>query len=213
MPPSTAEIWSFVHAERGRLADDLAHLTDEQWATPSLCAGWSVHDVLAHLVDTAHTGKLAFVGSMIASAGNFDRANERGVKRHLGATGAHTLEAFRAARTLTKSPPASPSTRLVEAIAHGEDIRRPLGITRDYEAWAIHDAIDYLARTPASFGGCRELAARVRLVTNGGGSSWGEGPEVTASALDLLLTATGREVGEGRLSGPGVALVSEHLAR
>jgi hypothetical protein len=33
-----------VAAERVGLADDLADLTPEQWATPSLCAGWTVHD-------------------------------------------------------------------------------------------------------------------------------------------------------------------------
>src|SRR5262249_40851911 len=30
----------------------LARLDDEQWAAPSRCAGWSVQDVIAHLVGT-----------------------------------------------------------------------------------------------------------------------------------------------------------------
>ena len=47
------DIWPVVHAERRALAADLAGLTPEQWATPSLCTGWSVHDVLAHMVATA----------------------------------------------------------------------------------------------------------------------------------------------------------------
>ena len=38
-----------VAAERLRLAEDLESLTPAQWATPSLCAGWTVHDVVAHL--------------------------------------------------------------------------------------------------------------------------------------------------------------------
>ncbi|MDN5718134.1 MAG: maleylpyruvate isomerase family mycothiol-dependent enzyme, partial [Janibacter sp.] len=47
------DVWELVHAERAALADDLERLTDEQWREPSLCEGWSVHDVAAHLVDNA----------------------------------------------------------------------------------------------------------------------------------------------------------------
>jgi uncharacterized protein (TIGR03083 family) len=38
--------------QRRRLAAQLADLSDEQWATPSRCAGWSVQDVIAHLMAT-----------------------------------------------------------------------------------------------------------------------------------------------------------------
>ena len=37
-------------AERLELADLLDTLTPEQWAAPSLCAGWSVRDVCSHLI-------------------------------------------------------------------------------------------------------------------------------------------------------------------
>jgi uncharacterized protein (TIGR03083 family) len=38
--------------QRHRLAHLLADLDAEQWATPSRCEGWSVQDVIAHLVTT-----------------------------------------------------------------------------------------------------------------------------------------------------------------
>ncbi len=38
--------------QRRRLASILAALDDAQWATPSRCEGWSVRDVVSHLVDT-----------------------------------------------------------------------------------------------------------------------------------------------------------------
>ncbi len=38
--------------QRRRLADLLADLDAEQWATQSRCDAWSVRDVIAHLVDT-----------------------------------------------------------------------------------------------------------------------------------------------------------------
>ena len=36
--------------QRRRLADFLGRLEPEQWAFPSRCSGWTVHDVAAHLV-------------------------------------------------------------------------------------------------------------------------------------------------------------------
>jgi mycothiol maleylpyruvate isomerase-like protein len=39
--------WPTIHEERGALANDLAGLTEEQWGLPSLCPGWTVHQVLA----------------------------------------------------------------------------------------------------------------------------------------------------------------------
>lgn len=57
MSGAKADIWSTVHAERRALVADLTGLRAEQWSTASLCPGWDVHDVLAHLVDTARTGR------------------------------------------------------------------------------------------------------------------------------------------------------------
>lgn len=42
-------LWSTVRSERLSLADTLATLTPEQWATQSLCSEWTVRDVAAHL--------------------------------------------------------------------------------------------------------------------------------------------------------------------
>lgn len=46
-PPGAATI-----RQRARLADLLAGLTPDQWASESRCAGWSVQDVIAHLTTT-----------------------------------------------------------------------------------------------------------------------------------------------------------------
>src|SRR5438045_2447830 len=37
-------------AERAALLDLLSGLTDEQWAKPTVCAGWSVKDVALHIL-------------------------------------------------------------------------------------------------------------------------------------------------------------------
>lgn len=49
---SPAQILLPVTRQRRRLADALASLTDEQWAHPSRCEGWSNRDVIVHLDST-----------------------------------------------------------------------------------------------------------------------------------------------------------------
>jgi len=41
-----------VLRQRRRLQETLATLTDDQWRSASRCAGWSVQDVIAHLIGT-----------------------------------------------------------------------------------------------------------------------------------------------------------------
>ena len=50
-PSNRNDLWAAVHAERARLAEDLAGLDETQWAAPSLCGRWTVEDVVAHLTD------------------------------------------------------------------------------------------------------------------------------------------------------------------
>ena len=206
---STSEVWTIVHAERQRLLNDLAPLSDSQWELPSLCHGWTVHDVLAHVVDTARTGKLAFIRTMVRAKGDFDRANEDGVRRRKRDDPQQTLADFREIIELRRIPIAHRATRLVEAIVHGEDMRRPLGIPGDYPGAGIHEALAYQLRTPASFGGSRERADGCRLIDADTGVSWGEGREVTGKAIDLLLATTDRTIAPGLLTGPGAHRLSE----
>lgn len=151
-------VWPVVHEERRRLVVDLAELPADRWETPSLCPGWDVHDVVAHLVDTARTGRLGFVRALVEARMDFDRANENGIAREKREDPRETLEALREAADLTLTPPANLATRLAEAIVHGEDIRRPLGIAGDYPDAAVGDALAYQLRTPSSFGGGKERA-------------------------------------------------------
>jgi hypothetical protein len=107
-----------VHTERAALIHDLRTLDSAQWEVPSLCEEWTVHDVVAHLVDTALTTRLGFVVGLARARFDFDRQNALGVRRQRGA---------------------SLDSRLVEEVVHGEDIRRPLGLTRSYPREAMDD--------------------------------------------------------------------------
>lgn len=195
------DVWTLVHAERAALIEDLTHLTDEQWATPSLCDGWSVHDVVAHLADTAQETRLRFIARMIRARFDFDRQNTRGIGLVRGATHEETLDRLRQVATRTSTPPAPLDTRLVEEIVHGEDIRRPLGIVRAYPQEAVLRALRLQARMSASFGGAKELVAKVQLTATDADLTIGTGPEVSGTALSLLLAISGRQVALAELTG------------
>ncbi|MBP2320368.1 uncharacterized protein (TIGR03083 family) [Kibdelosporangium banguiense] len=203
-----SDVWPMVHVERAALIDDLSRLDDEQWETPSLCDGWTVHDVVAHMVNTALTTRLSFVAGLILARFDFDRQNARGVERTRGASPQETLERFRQVASRTSTPPANLDTRLVEEVVHGEDIRRPLGLTRSYQQEAVVRALRLQARTPASFGGAKELVAGVRLMATDADLSIGDGPEVTGPALSLLLAISGRRVALDELAGPGAVTLA-----
>lgn len=198
-----SDVWPLVHGERAALIRDLEGLDDRQWDEPSLCAGWSVHDVVAHLVDTASTTRIGFVLGLARARLDFDRQNARGVARCRGTSPHVTLQRLRAVAPRTSTPPAPLESRLVEEVVHGEDVRRPLGLTRSYPLEAVVPALRHQARTPASLGGAKELVSRVRLVATDAEVSLGDGPEVRGPVLDLLLVACGRPAGQD-LDGPGL---------
>jgi hypothetical protein len=79
-----------------------------------------------------------------------------------------------------------------------------LGLTRSYPQEAVVRSVRLQARTPAAFGGAKELVARVRLTATDADLSIGDGPEVTGTALSLLLALSRRRVALDDLDGPGV---------
>jgi uncharacterized protein (TIGR03083 family) len=202
-----ASVWAAVHAERCRLVDDLEGLSQEQWQTASLCPGWTVHDVVAHLVDSATTTRRGFVRQMVTARFDFDRANEHGVARHRAADPQQTLEALRAVIDRTDTPPGPVATRLVEAYVHGEDVRRPLGIEGAYPPPQVMQALRYVARTGASFGGGRERVQGLCLDPVDADGSIGAGAPVRGTAISLLLAASGRPVQAAELAGGGAGLL------
>ena len=196
-------IWPAVHLERRILIRDLSSLTPSNWGTPSLCPGWDIHDVVAHIVDTARTTRLGFVRRMLAVRFDFDRDNAEGVVRERAASPRDTLAALEDVLTRTTTPPAPLATRLVEMFVHGEDIRLPLGISRTYPPALVAEALAYQVATSRNMGGGKERASAWRLVASDTEFEHGTGPEVRGEAISLLLAVSGRPVGPDELLGPG----------
>ncbi|GAA3674818.1 maleylpyruvate isomerase family mycothiol-dependent enzyme [Nocardioides ginsengisoli] len=197
------DLWGTIAQERGALAADLAGLDDAQWTTPSLCAGWSVRDVLAHMTNTARTGPMGFLGGMAKAGFKFDKFAEAGIARQSGTSPADTLSRFESVRTSTTAPPGPKTTWLGEAIVHAEDIRRPLGIAHDYPTDAVVEVMDFYKGSNVLIGGKNRVDGLTLRATD---TDWshGSGPAVEGRAIDLLVAMTGRATACDRLSGDGV---------
>ena len=100
---------------------------------------------------------------MVRARFDFDRQNEAGVAREKGATPAETLDRLRAVVGRRTTPPAPLDSRLVEEVVHGEDVRRPLGIRRDYPTEAVSARWPTSSGRRSALGGGRQRAAGVRL--------------------------------------------------
>ena len=198
-----SEMWTSVAAERGALADDLEGLTDDQWGTPSWCAGWTVHDVLAHQCGAADMNPAKFFVRFAASGFRFPVFADAQIRRYRGATPAETLATFRRLQHSTSAPPGPKVSWLGEVIVHSEDIRRPLGIPHDYPADAVRRVIDFYKGSNTLIG-AKSRIADLRLGATDQDWSHGSGPLVEGRLIDLLLAATGRAGACDRLAGDGV---------
>jgi uncharacterized protein (TIGR03083 family) len=93
---------------------------------------------------------------------------------------------------------------LGEAVIHSADIRRPLGMSREYPEEALTRVADFFKGSNLLIGAKRRIAGLALRATDTGWTT-GSGPEVTGPHLSLVLAMTGRSAALGDLSGEGLA--------
>jgi uncharacterized protein (TIGR03083 family) len=198
-------IWSLVHAERAALVGDLADLTDQQWATPSLCTEFSVRQVLAHLTAGASLNPVRWLAGVIRCRFDFDKQVAMRLAEQLGATPAETLERFRRVVTSTVKAPVPAAAMLGETIVHSEDIRRPMGIHRDYPITTLTELASYYQGSDLVVPAKKRVGG-LRLQASDGPFATGSGPLVSGRTLALIMAMTGRVSYCDELDGDGVGI-------
>ena len=200
---ATTNPWPLIHAEREALAADLATLTGEQWATRSLCTDWTVRDVLGHMTATAKMTPPKFFASFAAAGFKFNNMTAKGVAAEATAPPEAGLANFRDHLKDTTHPPGPVESMLGEAVIHSEDIRRPLGLTREYPPEALVRVAQFFQGSNMIVGAKGRIADLTLRATDTDWST-GTGPEVTGPQLSLVLAMTGRSAALADLSGDGV---------
>ena len=204
--PDREHLWMLVHAERAALIEDLAGLSEEQWATRSLCGRWTVEEVVAHLTAGASIGGFAWIASMLGAGFNADRHNARRLAEHRGANPGETLAGFKAVLNSTRAASGHTPAWLGEVVVHAQDIRRPLGIARTPAVEAVTPVAVFFASRNFTVNS-RTAAEGLRLEATDSVFAHGAGPLVRGSTVALTMTMAGRLAYFDDVEGPGTPIL------
>lgn len=205
-------IWAMIHAGRRNLASTLDELTADQWAADSLCAGWTVGQLAAHVLAGAEQTGGSFARGLLATGFRFDAAIQRDMRSRAGLSQREVADRLKARSTTTNRPPAPVMAMLGEIVVHSEDLRRPLGLPSEVDPEAANACLDMYTKASFPVGGKKRISG-LRLVTTDTDWSWGSGPEVRGPAMSVMLAMTGRSPALADLSGDGMATLGERLGQ
>lgn len=200
------DVWSMTHTERAALAEDLESLDEPQWAAQSLCAAWSIRDVVAHLSAAASVGRLRWFRSVLGARFDFNLHNQRRLTEHLGSSPAETLDEFRRLIPSTTASFGNPAAWLGEVVVHAQDIRRPLGIDRGPSLEAVTEVARFYARRDFAVPS-RSAIQGLRLEATDGPFTAGDGPMVRGTTLAMTMAMAGRGAACDELDGDGVPVL------
>jgi len=185
------QIWAVIDAQRAGLADILEPLTTEQWTNASLCEGWRVRDVAAHLTHS-HMAPVKAMLEAVKSGFRFDP-----MIRRLALEDSRSQEQIVAAlRAMVGSRRKVPMTTdrdpLMDILVHSQDITVPLGIDRPMPSEAAAEVANHLWRMRFPMSPARRLQG-VRLVATDAEFAVGQGREVHAPIRDVVMILAGRK--------------------
>jgi uncharacterized protein (TIGR03083 family) len=208
-----SDVWTAIDGHRQALVELLEGLHEDEWHRPSLCDGWTVIQVAAHLALQNTTWS-----AMPAAALD--------IVRHGGMNGAIRAMACRHAElpvdvvvgeirdrigVWRPLPTVTFRETAIDYLVHGQDIALPLGRILEMPADLAVIAADRVWSSSRMFHARKKLAG-YRLVADDAPWAAGQGEGVSGPIGALLLLLTGRPAALSQLSGAGVANLREVLA-
>ncbi len=210
------QVWTAIDGQRRRVAALLDGLTADQWRHASLCEGWSVLDVAAHLTLQQLTvaDAVRFAVRHPSLVRDVNRVIHESARLQAAAlTPEEIIAAIRGMVGRRRhNVGVTRYETLVDILVHGLDIAVPLHL----ELEVPREAAAVAAARVRSFDGrgrnrvFRDIPLRpYRLVATDTEWVTGDGPEIRGPIAALLLLVTGRPARLDELSGPG----ADHLRR
>lgn len=205
-------IWTATAQQRRAAAELLARLTPDQWGAPSLCTGWTVRDVAAHLSIGPRTSVGRALVEILKAGGSFNRMVHRtAVRRAARLTDAQIVaELVEVAGSRRLAPGQSVREPLLDIIIHSQDIALPLGIDHPIVPEQARESAIRLWGMRRVFHPQRDLAGTTLIADD---IDWrvGSGPQVTGPIGALLLLLAGRTALVHQLHGPGLTRLRERI--
>jgi uncharacterized protein (TIGR03083 family) len=195
---SDEDLQAMVTADYLALGDLLEALPSSRWDTPSLCEGWRIREVVAHLTMPARYGEAEFMAELKDCDFDFGRLSNRIAERD-GALPSSKLvsDVFSDVLHGWQPPGGGAMGALNHVVIHSLDITVPLGVQRRSPDATIRVILDSMAS-----GGAERFGVDISggaLTATDLNWSYGSGPQRSGSAEDLVLFMAGRKV-EDRLS-------------
>ena len=203
---------ALVTKHRLALAEVLDGLSEAEWNTPTLCDGWEVRHVVGHLLTPALSPSWR-TAAAVARRGSYRGAFDH-LARQFGEkppTELHSL-LVEHANNVWSPPTMGPAAPLTDAIVHGQDIVRPLGLELEVEPLEVDPSLTFVVGPKSNqlFVPPKRYA-NIRLIATDLKWRVGKGPEVEGPALELLMALMGRGIALQHLSGPGFDTLSERI--
>jgi uncharacterized protein (TIGR03083 family) len=205
------DLWDEITAQRLALADLLDGLDDAQWRTPSLCTGWTVQAVVAHLAPGPGGAMLEFLPLLVKARGRFGRANDLAVQRAAERPRHKLVADLRTYAEDRFAPPLmGPRAPLTDVLVHGRDIGRPLGLAVVFDPQSVRAVLDFVVTKKAARAFVRKgRVDGLRFEATDLNWAYGDGPVVRGTAEAVMLAIVGRTVALDDVTGEGVTLLGE----
>ena len=195
-------IRDMIAAQRAELAEVLAGLPAPSWDEPTLCAGWQVGEVVAHITMPFRFSGRRFALELAKSRGRFNEMADRLARQDAAVLS--SAELAEAVRSNTGHPWKPPGGGYAGALAHdlihGLDLTVPLGLDRPVPEERLRLVLPAsLSDRSVKFFGVDLDGIELRAQD----MDWtlGSGVPLTGTAADLLLVLCGRTLPAGRLAG------------
>jgi uncharacterized protein (TIGR03083 family) len=195
-------IQDMIAAQRGQLATVLEALPASGWDQPTLCAGWRVREVVAHITMPFRYRGPRFILELARSRGRFNEMADRLARGD--AARMSPAELAEGVRSNVNHPWRPPGGGFEGALAHdlihGLDIAVPLGLAFPVPEERLRRILpaSTTTKTVAYFG--VDLAG-VQFQARDLDWTLGSGTPLSGTAADLLLAVCGRKLPPGRLDG------------
>ncbi len=178
------------------LADLLAAEPPATWDAPSLCEGWQVRHVVAHVTMPARLTPERFGAEMAAAGGDFAVLSDTVAARDASLPLADQLDALRSPLLHAWQPPGGAAGALSHAVIHSLDVTVALDRPTVASGGAVVAVLDQLTAANGALFGV-DLTG-VRLEATDTGWSWGDGDVVRADGGSLVSLLSGRTLPDGR---------------
>ncbi|WP_103337356.1 maleylpyruvate isomerase family mycothiol-dependent enzyme [Amycolatopsis sp. CA-126428] len=190
-----------IAAERRELAALLEELPPSAWVTPSLCAGWRVAEVVAHMTMPFRFSTGRFVRELAKSGGRFNAMADRVARREAAELSREALVASLRdnADHPWRPPGGGAEGALSHDVIHGLDITTALQLERRVPRERLEVIFAAMKAKQVKYFGA-DLTG-VALRADDFDWSYGTGTPLIGAAQDLLLVLCNRRLPAGRLRG------------